>query len=154
MKKFIKWFLFSLFVACGLALGLGYIFAGDQTKAVVDTIVEYLNTPLGIIGGTSVTIGTIAYFVISHIFNLNRQKVQENYQKLVEEYKDKIAEYENAYNQLKDKERDIVEHINKVEMAQYQNTKNMQEILKLIPNKKVQSKLGELYGEREERTND
>ena len=77
MKKFVKWFTFWLIVCGGIALAICYMAIPNETKSAIDIVIGYLNTPLGIAGGTTITIGMVSYFVISHIFKLNRDKAKE-----------------------------------------------------------------------------
>lgn len=152
MKKFVKWFLFSLLVCGAIALAICYMVIPQETKSAMDIVVGYLNTPLGIAGGTTITIGMVAYIVISYLFKVNREKSKEDYETLVSEYQAKISGFENECNKLKDCEEKLIEQVNDLIEQHNISIEQISEILKLIPNKKVQDKLGELYGK--ETTND
>lgn len=165
MKKFVKWFTFWLIVCGGIALAICYMVIPNETKSAIDIVVGYLNTPLGIAGGTTITLGMVAYFVVSHIFKLNRDKVKEQYDSCVQELEQKknevqklVEEYEKELKEYDTKVRECFEQIIKVQNKEI-------DILQIIPNKKVKEQVELLideikngeYGngkDSEERTND
>lgn len=165
MKKFVKWFTFWLIVCGGIALAICYMVIPTETKSAIDIVVGYLNTPLGIAGGTTITLGMVAYFVVSHIFKLNRDKVKEQYDSCVQELEQKkkelqklVEEYEKELKEYDTKVRECFEQITKVQNKEI-------DILQIIPNKKVKEQVELLideikngeYGngkDSEERTND
>ena len=165
MKKFVKWFTFWLIVCGGIALAICYMVIPNETKSAIDIVVGYLNTPLGIAGGTTITLGMVAYFVISHIFKLNRDKVKEQYDNCVQELEQKKKEIKEL---LVEYEKELKEHDTKVEERFEQITKVQNkeiDILQIIPNKKVQESVRTLIEtiknedfdngkDSEERTND
>ena len=153
MKKFVKWFLFWLVVLGGLALAICYMVIPNETKSAMDIVIGYANTPLGIVGGTTITIGMVAYFVVSHLLKLNRDKAKQDFEECKQELDQKkqeldnqIKEFECVIGELREQYLYLIDVHNK--------TLNHEiDLFKLIPNKKVQERLEELYG-REERTND
>ena len=165
MKKFVKWFTFWLIVCGGIALAICYMAIPNETKSAIDIVIGYLNTPLGIAGGTTITIGMVSYFVISHIFKLNRDKAKEQFDSCVQELEQKKKEindllkyYEKELKEYDKKISDYLDYISGVESK-------IIEIVQIIPNKKVKEQVvllleeiknGE-YGngkDSEERTND
>lgn len=80
MKKFIKWFLFALIVSAGIALGVCYIVVPNQTRECVDVVIGYLNTPIFIAGGTTVTLGLVAGIIIKLIYDRYRDNVRNDLQ--------------------------------------------------------------------------
>ena len=165
MKKFVKWFTFWLIVCGGIALAICYMVIPTETKSAIDIVVGYLNTPLGVAGGTTITLGMVVYFVVSHIFKLNRDKVKEQYDSCVQELEQKkkeikelLVEYEKELKEYDTKVRECFEQITKVQNKEI-------DILQIIPNKKVKEQVELLlkeikngeYGngkDSEERTND
>ena len=152
MKKFIKWFLFWLSVGGGLALAICYMVIPEQTKSAVDIVVGYLNTPLGIVGGTTITIGMVAYIVVSNLLKLYREKAKQDFEECKQELEEKkqqldekINEFESILNQFKKETNDNIKTL-------FVYCNDNKETLKLVPNKKVQERL-ELYGKDQERTN-
>lgn len=147
MKKFVKWFTFWIIVCGGIALAICYMVIPTETKSAIDIVVGYLNTPLGIAGGTTITIGMVAYFVVSHIFKLNRDKVKEQYDSCVQELEQKkkevqklVEEYEKELKEYDTKVRECFEQITKVQNKEI-------DILQIIPNKKVKEQVELLIDE-------
>lgn len=145
MKKFVKWFTFWLIVCGGIALAICYMVIPTETKSAIDIVIGYLNTPLGIAGGTTITFGMVAYFVISHIFKLNRDKVKEQYDNCVQELEQEleknrkksqemIDQYESELKEFDKKVCNYLDYITNVE-------NKMIEIVKLIPNKKIKEQV-------------
>lgn len=164
MKKFVKWFLFSLVVCGSLALAICYMAIPERTKSAVDVVVGYLNTPIGIVSGTTITIGLVVGVILKLVYNrykLDVKKQLQDYLSKVEELTTQAKNYEeislNYYNELKSsidelkvgKEEDYLKLLTK-----------LAEICKTSPNAKIK-KIGlniekgiEEYGkEREETTN-
>ena len=153
MKKFVKWFLFWLVVLGGLALAICYMVIPNETKSAMDIVIGYANTPLGIVGGTTITLGMVAYFVVSHLLKLNRDKAKQDFNECKQELEQKKQELDNKVQEFKKECELKLEEHKQTLVALEESALETIEILKLIPNKKVQERLEELYG-REERTND
>ena len=141
MKKFVKWFTFWLVVCGGIALAICYMVIPNETKSAIDIVVGYLNTPLGIAGGTTITLGMVAYFVVSHIFKLNRDKAKEQFDSCVQELEQKkkeindlLKEYEKELKEYDQKISDYLDYISGVESK-------IIEIVQIIPNKKVKEQV-------------
>lgn len=65
-KKFLK-----VFISIVLILGVGAYFVclgaiPNETKAFTDIVVDYLNRPLGIVFGCTITLGGLVYFFIAY----------------------------------------------------------------------------------------
>ena len=154
MKKFIKWFLFWLSVGGGLALAICYMVIPEQTKSAVDIVVGYLNTPLGIVGGTTITIGMVAYIVVSNLLKLNRDKAKQDFEECKKELEDKKQEFSEHIERIALEQKKLYECLKELEKANVDFDQFTIDTLKLIPNKKVQERLEQLYGKDQERTND
>lgn len=126
MKKFVKIFLFCLFVVGFLALVVCYIVIPNETKSAIDIVVDYANKPLFIAGGSTITIGVVLYCLIrvfaKYILNKNKEQLEEYKQKVVDlndKAKDyaKIAEehYAKLQAQLDTKDKQINYLVNVVE---------------------------------------
>lgn len=153
MKKFVKWFLFWLVVLGGLALAICYMVIPNETKSAIDIVIGYANTPLGIVGGTTITLGMVAYFVVSHLLKLNRDKAKQDFNECKQELEQKKQELDNQIKEIKELLSQFESSTNDKVKELFELCDDNKDILKLIPNKKVQERLEELYG-REERTND
>ena len=148
MRKFLKWFIFGLVLTLGVALLIGYCFFGDQTKAIVDVVIEYINRPLGIVCGTTITLGLVFYFVFSYVLQLSRDKAKLDREDFETRLAKKEKEHKEELAKMEEKLKKFESLIGEVE----EHSEHIEETLKLIPNKKVQERLGQFYGE--ERTND
>ena len=105
MKKFVKWFVFWTLVLGGLSIAICYIVIPRRTKEAFDIVVGYLNTPIFIAGGTTITIGLVAFVILKFVFGkykVDFKQELENAKKFVEEQKTKALEYKD--NALKEKE--------------------------------------------------
>ena len=79
MKKFVKWFLFWLVVLGGIALAICYIVIPEQTKSAADIVVGYLNTPLGIASGTTITLGLVVGVILKLVYDRYKDNVRKDF---------------------------------------------------------------------------
>ena len=115
MKKFLKWFLFGVVLCGSIALGICYITIPEQTKAAADVVVGYLNTPLFIAGGTTITFGLVVGIVFKYVYDkykdtirndlksakdyaLAQKEQAQGYYDVVMQYKEEIKEMLGAYD--------------------------------------------------------
>ena len=113
MKKF--WNIVKISLVCLLALGgiallVCYIVINEQTVMAIDKVVDYLNRPLFIIGGTTITLGLVVFVLLRYALKLNRDKVKD----YVEQAKALVREKEQSAKE------------------NYDNAKKVQEETKLI----------------------
>ena len=107
MKKFIKWFLFSLFVCGSLALAICYMVIPERTKSAFDIVVEYLNRPLGVAFGTTITLGLVIGVVLKLVWDRHKDSIKQDisdYKQFIAQEKDKL---EKSKLELESKENDI-----------------------------------------------
>lgn len=154
MKKFIKWFLFSLVLCGGLALAICYMVIPNETKSAADIVIGYLNTPIGIAGGTTITIGAVLYVLFKVIYDRYRDRIIKEIELVKSNLAKEKEKDEEVINELKGLLEEKAKKIAELEINLETLKENSKELLALIPNKKVQERLEELYGTREERTND
>ena len=164
MKKFIKLFLFLTFVCGCFALAICYMVIPERTKCAIDILVGYLNTPLGTIFGTTITLGLVVGVIIKVVVDRYRNNIKTD----LEEHK---AQVQELVDKAKDYEKLAQEHYNNLdlglcELAKHNNRqdKETQEFLiklcETVPNKKVKELARQFLKEennneeREERTND
>lgn len=110
MKKFIKWFIFWLLVLGGMALAICYVAIPQETKSAMDIVIGYLNTPLGIAGGTTITIGLVVGVIIKVVYDRYRDNIHEDLIKAqafassekekAEQYKDTLVEYKEQVTEM------------------------------------------------------
>lgn len=92
MKKALKISLWSILGAGFIALIICYCVITEQTRLAADKLVEYLNTPLGIAGGSTITIGVVLFLLIKYALKLNKDKIRD----LVEEGKNFVQDKESS----------------------------------------------------------
>ncbi len=97
-----------ILIVCGIvALGLCYIIIPDRTKSAIDIVVEYLNKPLGIAFGSTITLGAVIIFILTQLWKNQRQRVKDdiaNYEQKIENAENKLA---LAKHELEIKESEI-----------------------------------------------
>ena len=111
MKKFVKWFLFSLFVCGSLALAICYLTIPERTKSAVDVVIGYLNTPIGIAGGTTITIGLVAGVILKVVYDRYKDSVRNDFAQAktyAEEQKEQAKGYYDLAIQEREQIRDIL----------------------------------------------
>ena len=99
MKKFIKWFLFSVVVLGSIALGICYITIPEQTKAAADVVVGYLNTPIFIAGGTTITFGLVIGIVFKYVYDKYKETIKndlKNAKEYAEAQKEQAKDYHDC----------------------------------------------------------
>ena len=154
MKKFLKIFIPVVLICGSLALAICFMAIPERTKIAMDIVIGWLNTPLGIVGGTTLTLGMVALIIGKYIIELHRKKLSIDYNNFRLDVNDYLVEVEDRLQEAENKFNKIKEEIAKLKEEYELNINSNIEILKLIPNKKVQEKVEELYGERKETTND
>lgn len=110
MKKFIKWFLFWLVVLGGIALAICYIVIPEQTKSAADIVIGYLNTPLGIAGGTTITLGLVVGVILKLVYDRYRDSVRKDFTE-AKFYAETQKEQAKGYYDLAIQEREQIRDI-------------------------------------------
>ena len=94
MKKALKISTYILIVCGIVALGLCYIIIPDRTKSAIDIVVEYLNKPLGIAFGSTITLGLVLGIVLKLLWNAHKDSIKKDitdYKAIIEQEKNKLA---------------------------------------------------------------
>lgn len=160
MKKAIKWTAFFLVLACLVIYTVSGIFAPEQTKQLTDTVVSWLNTPVGIAGVSTTIGGIISYVIVNFVMKNSKfgRKELDNIKNDNNAFKDEVNKYREQINEYKDKAvAQIEEYKNKFEETKkecenkvtvmYEEFNDAQKMLvdslKTIPNKKVQAIVAE-----------
>lgn len=157
MKKFVKWFCFWTLVLGGMALAICYLVIPERTKSAMDIVIGYLNTPLGIAGGSTITLGIVLYIIFRAIINYKTLRIKE----LLNEQDNKYEKLENAMKEeyeLASSKMDKLNGLCETLDTKINETKDFAiKICETLPNAKVK-KLGETYKEKnnggEETVND
>ena len=109
MSKFSK--IFKIVLSClilggFISLALCYMIIPERTKQAVDVVVGYLNTPLGIAGGSLTIGGIISYILIKYGVIAQKTKIKEmlnQAKSYVENVKDQAKDYEQKGHEYLDK---------------------------------------------------
>lgn len=139
MKKFIKWFLFCLVVCGGLALAICYMVIPQQTKSAIDIVIGYLNTPLGIIGGSTITLGLVAGIILKVVYDRYKDSVRNDFAQ-AKSYAETQKEQAKGYYELAVQEREQIRDI----LTSYDKRidsllDNICKVCETVPNAKVQA---------------
>lgn len=135
MKKFmkvVKIILICLAIALGIAYTVLYIVNPEQAKSILDTIMDYANRPLPIIGGSLGLFGYILFKLFSMTIYGKRNVLAAK-----DEYKDESSKLKSEYETYKKELSDTVSGIKEV----------ICDICKTSPNKKIKA-IGSSYAEK------
>lgn len=97
MKKALKISLYIFVLSCIVALALCYIIIPERTKSAIDIVIEYLNKPLGIVFGTTITLGLVIGVVLKLVWDRHRDSIKSD----ISSYKAQIKEKEEELNKVK-----------------------------------------------------
>lgn len=107
MKKALKISTYCLIVSGIIAIGLCYIIIPERTKSAFDIVVEYLNRPLGVAFGTTITLGLVIGVVLKLVWDRHKSSIKQD----ISDYKQFIAQekskLEKSKLELESKENDI-----------------------------------------------
>ena len=140
MKKVLKIIGLCLLTCCAIALVVCLLVQPTETKYFLNDLFYYLDTPI-VLCGVSVTLGgVLLYFIVRYILSntsvgkKHLKELEEELQKEKQLRKDDFAYLSVKYHNLDDiRVKDYDDLCDKYE--------ELKEILKLIPNKKVQEAL-------------
>lgn len=139
MKKAIKWTLFGLLLGGIVALSLCYIIIPERTKSAIDIVVGYLNTPLGIAGGSTITIGLVLGIIIKYVLQATKTSIKDELNEVKEFNAEVVVKAQEFYELGLQKEEEIKELISSQE-TKYNELKSMLlEICETSPNAKIKS---------------
>ena len=144
--KILKISLYVILFACIVAIVVCYCVIPEQAKGVMDKIIEYLNTPIGITGVSIASIGYIFYKIISmtSIGKVGLRTLKNDFCNTVQKVDDGLAKLEEKEKELAKKEEDL-----KVFVEGYSNKVNelsdsLIKVCETIPNAKIKA-LGEQF---------
>lgn len=146
MKKFLIIFFISLLSVIGIGATVCYLVVPGQTKELFNLFVGYMNTPLGIIGGSSLTIGAVAFFVFKIVATyivknnkINLELHKKEVEKLIEQAKT-YEEHANAcYSNTKVVLSDFSNELDKL-------TTELIKVCETSPNAKIKKIADEIKG--------
>ena len=143
MKKAFKISLYSLLVCGALALAICYIVIPERTKEAMDIVIGYLNKPLGIVCGTTITLGLVAFVIFKLVMVAKQKSLEQKWNESVlsceKEKEQSKAYYEQA---LKEKEQ-VQEMLSAYNQRLEEQENRIVVVCKTIPNKKVNDLVNE-----------
>lgn len=147
MKKALKVITYCLVVLGILALAICYMVIPQQTKSAIDIVVGYLNTPLGIGVGSSLTVGMVVFVVSKYLLKLKVSEIKQGLDNVKQHNTESVVNARNYYEQALVKEQEIKSLINGYQTEIDNLKEQVLELCKTIPNKKV-NELGNAIAER------
>lgn len=96
MKKAFKIITYCLLVSIIVSIGLCYIIIPERTKSAFDVVVEYLNKPLGVACGVTITVGLVFFVIVKLVYDRHKDSVRKDYENArsyAEQQKDKANGY-------------------------------------------------------------
>ena len=107
MKKALKISTYCLLVSIIVAIGLCYIIIPERTKWAFDIVVDYLNKPLGVAFGTTITLGLVIGVVLKLVWDRHKDSIKQDISGFTQYVESEKAKLELAKKELESKESDI-----------------------------------------------
>lgn len=105
MKKALKIIAIVLLLGGLIALGICYYVMPIKTTMAFDKVIALLNTPVGIIGGTTITLGLVGGIVLKVVLDLHRSGIRHDLNEIKKLREEKTEEAKHYYElALKEKE--------------------------------------------------
>ena len=142
MKKFLKVLcvIALSLVLCGVvSLAVCYIAIPERTKCAIDIVIGYLNTPLGIAGGTTITLGLVVGIIIKYVIKVGKDNIKEDLEKVKGFNAETVVNAKKYYTQIKQKEEEIKQLILGYQGEIDELTQFALEICKTSPNAKIKA---------------
>ena len=142
MKKALKISSYLLIIACAISLALCFIIIPERTKYAMDIVVEWLNKPLGIVCGTTITLGLVITIIVKLVYDRHKEKLASQYEKtiaIVKEKEDKAKEY---YELGKQKEQQALQMLESYSTRIDELENELVKVCETMPNAKIKA-LGE-----------
>lgn len=146
MKKALKISTYCLIVSCIIALALCYIIIPERTKWAIDIVVQYLNTPIGIGAGTSITLGVVIFFIIKYAISTNVGRKITDFNSTIAE-KEQLLKQDKVKLELQKEEIETYLKSYKEQIDTYYET--LLKVCETIPNAKIKAIASELKGTKE-----
>lgn len=137
MKKVIKWTLFSLILGGIVALSLCYIIIPERTRVAIDIVVDYLNRPLFIGCGCTITGGLVLGIIIKYVLKATKINIKEDLEETKKFNAEVVVNAQNYYEKALQKEEEIKEICSHYEEEIIELKSSVLDICKTSPNKKI-----------------
>lgn len=139
MKKALKISLYVFVLSCIVALALCYVIIPERTKSAMDIVVEYLNKPLGIAFGTTVTLGLVIGVVLKLVWDRHKDTIKSDiasYKAQIESEKSKL---ESKKQELTLKESEIKAYLSTYSTQIDKLTDLVVKVCETSPNAKIKA---------------
>lgn len=137
MKKALKISLYSLLVCGALALAICYIVIPERTKEAMDIVIGYLNKPLGIVCGTTVTLGLVAFVIFKLVMAAHKKSLEQKWNESVLSCEKEKEQAKAYYEQALKKEEQVQEMLSAYNQRLDTQANAIVVVCNTIPNKKV-----------------
>ena len=137
MKKALKISLYCFVLSCIVALALCYIIIPERTKEAMDIVIGYLNKPLGIVCGTTVTLGLVAFVIFKLVMSAHKKSLEQRWNESVLSCEKEKEQAKAYYEQALKKEEQVQEMLNAYQEQQDLQKQYVITLCNTIPNKKV-----------------
>lgn len=144
--KILKISLYVILFACIVAIVVCYCVIPEQAKGVMDKIIEYLNTPIGITGLSIASIGYIFYKIISmtSIGKLGLGTIKNDFNNVCTKVENGLAKLEEKEKELAKKEEDIKVYVEGYSNKVKELNDSLIKVCETSPNAKIKA-LGEQF---------
>lgn len=144
--KILKISLYVILFACIVAIVVCYCVIPEQAKGVMDKIIEYLNTPIGITGLSIASIGYIFYKIISmtSIGKVGLGTIKNDFTNVCTKVENGLAKLEEKEKELAKKEEEIKVFVEGYSIKVKELNDSLIKVCETSPNAKIKA-LGEQF---------
>ena len=139
MKKALKISLYVFVLSCIVALALCYLIIPERTKSAIDIVVEYLNKPLGIAFGTTITLGLVIIVVLKLVWDRHRDSIKSDISSYKAQIESEKSKLENEKRELTLKESEIKTILGTYETYTDKLTELVIKVCETSPNVKIKA---------------
>ena len=146
MKKALKISLYLFVLSCIVALALCYIIIPERTKSAIDIVVEYLNKPLGIAFGTTITLGLVIGVVLKLVWDRHRDSIKSDISSYKAQIEIEKSKLEKAKSELTLKESEIKAYLGTYDTHIDKLTELVIKVCETSPNAKIKAIANDVKG--------
>ena len=137
MKKALKISLYCFVLSCIIALAICYIIIPERTKEAIDIVICYLNKPLGIVCGTTITLGLVAFVIFKLVMSAHKKSLEQKWNESVLSCEKEKEQAKVYYEQALKKEEQVQEMLSAYNQRLDTQANAIVVVCETIPNKKV-----------------
>ena len=142
MKKALKISSYLLIIACAISLALCFIIIPERTRYAMDIVIEWLNKPLGIVCGTTITLGLVVTIIVKLVYDRHKEKLASEYEKTIAVVKQKEDKAKEYYELGKQKEQQALQMLESYSTRIDELENELVKVCETMPNAKIKA-LGE-----------